>query len=1351
LSFGRNVTLLGLCSFAFAASCAQEEMPQSVWDSRHPGTAAATRPDSGPALEDGGEPAAPGQCVQALAQALPARIAVTSSAAGRPSSAPRVVTVEQIYQQLWPHCAKCHAMGNAFTITDGTDFASPGGESFASKGEEALHHIESSGTTVGARDEAMPPIDPTMGTEGLGWNVLTQMFPNHPIVQAAHLLEAWVSAGKKNSFPIGTAPAAGDRANDAGGDAGGAEGGAPGGYLMSTAVGNGMTNLGNCVPDPSIVATEQPASAALDEKFAKLKRLAFGDGTLADVIGLPEKLSETDLTTWDGDALARMGVIAFDPQYPLWSDDAGKLRFVRVPRGQSIYFDKATQEFQIPPNTRFYKTFLKRIIDTDGNPSWRKIETRLIVARPDTVGPDGKTVQNALYGSYLWNPDETDAVLLGTGDAAHDFVVTGDSLLKEEDGFTDTVLVYETNVNTHAIRHYAVPSSARCVQCHMGSASQDFILGFRPVQLLHRPVGQEGIIEASGTDELSLLQRLVDYGIVTGIDSLADVLPLSRSQGDRLPRNDQELTAQGYMLGNCVHCHNPRGFPSVTFPVLTDVFNLLPGPTGGIFQFPLEKVSPRITRGFNGNVLIPYVTPSLVDNPSFPPTLDPNSGDTQHTIGQGSAWKPKWMPGGGVPGQPAFVYAPWRSLIFRNVDTPFTYTDDFAIYPHMPMNTPGYDDRAKQIMGDWMVSIPAIRKRADIDEYVQPYDLINSNYCSDYDPVQCLNGARTNSDPSVQPYVEVKPGAPQYDAAFAAAQQRLATFHSGARPAEVMDLSADQDRYASFSTFANDIVDTTVDPVCRPTPDEVEAPLLNIPTHAHWVPLDLTQSPGDWVPRRKDWQTVFSMGVTPASTSGCSLGQADVVAAAQANEQCVVNMLKGDDSPVMNSQANTVRQCATKNYDGTKSAVSLDSIRHFATTPFPMGLWDNKPACDWTRDPWKSQGPSVADVLASDPHPWLQGPAGADSTRHVYKQTPGEAVFSMICINCHGPQADSHGRLADNLATMTGGNALVADLRDGFFGPASSPGSNRNRVFASDDTASHYMAWMALGGTQVVIPPAYLTIIGQTPVFGHSRPGGLPPPGSANMLSVARELCLQTLIARPFACGQSGKDASFYSGSQDDPKAIVPLLFNTGDAELWLKLCSFNNPPPVVPYYLDASLQCKELPSHVDSVHADRALLLSPPIDILPDAFETGCPSTGGVQTSCVGDENGNAFSRLTADNHHPWCVLSTNAYAEGKVNQTAIDRLLQSRCTGGTDCDASGNCKGAFPDSNCVYWPVCPKADPATGNFALDDDYGTAALHWAQRGAINAGLSVFLYLDSVTKGTYKVKPDYKSCDALTK
>src|SRR6202041_913404 len=110
----------------------------------------------------------------------------------------------------------------------------------------------------------------------------------------------------------------------------------------------------------------------------------------------------------------------------------------------------------------------------------------------------------------------------------------------------------------------------------------------------------------------------------------------------------------------------------------------------------------------------------------------------------------------------------------------------------------------------------------------------------------------------------------------------------------------------------------------------------------------------------------------------------------------------------------------------------------------------------------------------------------------VYLETPGAAVFKMICINCHGPNADANGRLAQNLATMTGGLANVANFRAGLFGPIGAPETSSNRHLAfgladlpadassswtsatDDDRAARYMPWMALGGTSVEIPLAIL-------------------------------------------------------------------------------------------------------------------------------------------------------------------------------------------------------------------------------------------------------------------------------------
>ena len=333
----------------------------------------------------------------------------------------------------------------------------------------------------------------------------------------------------------------------------------------------------------------------------------------------------------------------------------------------------------------------------------------------------------------------------------------------------------------------------------------------------------------------------MNYGVITGVHAVSDVLPLEASEGARAPRNDQELTAQGYMLGNCSHCHNPNGFPSVKNPVLVDVLNFFPSPDGGIFQFPLEKTSPRIFRGDNGSTPIPYITPSLVDLPVL------------HNAGSDPFYVPKALPGP-TPAQASWmIAAPWRSLIYRNVDSPFTYADDLALFPHMPMNTPGYDCRASRILGDWMVSIPAARKSPDKTEYAQWVDGDDAN------------GGNSVLDMNPQPYVEVKPKDPAYAQAALDAQTRLQTYHEGLNWS-----GGDYSRY-QFCPDTSDIVDPAVlaDPVNHPVPIDnprgivrgnppsVVMPSDGVPDHAHWVVTDLTDLTGPWSPRRPDWESVL--------------------------------------------------------------------------------------------------------------------------------------------------------------------------------------------------------------------------------------------------------------------------------------------------------------------------------------------------------------------------------------------------------------------------------------------------------------------------------------------------------------
>jgi mono/diheme cytochrome c family protein len=1327
---------------ALASGCAQEDLPQSVWDQRHPSSGSGQ--SSSQTSPDG--QVAQGTCHAARAQPLPATLAAT--AAGLDASAPAaaVETVPTLVGRIESACGggACHdsALGG-FQITRPADLLGASGEGFATQGEWALAHIEGDqalpvpgkACTLGdpSSCQAMPEIAPGSPT-GMPWTQRLQTQPDSAVVLLDQRLHQWIAAGKpldQFSVPVTAAAAAS----------------AP--FGVSRLVGDTLTNLGNCIPDPALVGTDTATMDALDAKFAAAARAAPGSGVAQEqVIGLPLRLSDTDLTTFDSTVLARTGVVAYVPGYPLWSDDAGKLRYVRVPRGTAIEFDKATQAFRIPPNTRFYKTFLKRIVDADGNPSYRKIETRLIVSRPDPAAATDQV--QALYGAYQWNADETAATLVTEA-------------LNDGTGFKDQIFTYDCDVNAandiraayssndpplgtldqallsyRAVRHYAMPSSTRCVQCHMGSPSRSFVLGFAPLQIARRPVGQGGVIEPPGPDELTQLQRLIDYGVVQGIGAPTDVVPLEASQGHRTPRNEAELIAQGYVLGNCAHCHNPVGYPSFTFPELAASFDLWPSATGGLFQFPLEKFSPRIQRGVQGDVAIPYITPSLLDNPSYPTgqALDPNIGDVQLLAGvEGtSVWLPKWQGRDGIGD--GFVYAPWRSLIYRNVDTPFSYTDDYAIYPHMPMNTAGFDLRAKQILGSWMVSIPAVRKRPDMDEYVYPYAITLDTKLFSTDDAYYVS----ESDTSPQPYVEVLPDDPRYEGAIAAAEARLAIFGSGFRQGDAQNFGS----RATASPDTSDIVDPEVDLTCHPIPTEHENPLINVPTHAHWVSIDLTVSSSDWAPQ-SDWEdAIVAHQPGPSASAACGSAAAD-----NQRLQTVVDLLPQLqlDGPV-----------------NVPHDANIQTVRDFVSQQVPFGLWVEEPGCDFTGIP------TVAQARAPATHRgWLDGPQGADGTRHVYSESAGAAIFGMVCINCHGPNADSHGRLADNLALMTGGHAQVADFRDGLFGPRSTPGQNRLSVFGAgasagatsstqqawanlwtapyesflaagateqqwaDTWGARYMAFMALGGTEAIIPSSFLANVSHQPFFGELRSAFFDAQTvGANMLSIARSLCLTTLATPPFnATTGEGYLASHANVTGQS------LLFDNGDAQMWLELCALNNPPPVVAYERqdlslppEMVLNAADVSNWTGFLHANTPSI--PPV-ILPSAFLAG--DGAAAATGIVGDQDGRLSATLGAQNLHPWCV--------GDFLHKGLPE-----CVGGADC-LNGTCKGA----DCLGVPLCPASvtTPAVeGGKAWDDASATAALTWATRGAINAAIAVFLYLDELTRSGQAPQPTYNHCELLT-
>jgi mono/diheme cytochrome c family protein len=1179
-------------------------------------------------------------CLPAAAESLPGRTIEAAGDEATPTAVERKVFVTDLFARFRGLCGACHVDNNI-----GMFHADIGSFPDIDRMKVMAALTSDDGTKY------MPPPN----AFGKPWSMRDHGDLDDPVVRLVTELQQWFDQNAPHDvFTVKVTQTAATES-----------------YAMSEEMAQRQTNLGNCVPGRGMVATKEADMDELDARFLAAPTL-------------PDRLDQTDLTTLDSAELARKGVIAFAPAYPLWSEDSGKMRAIRVPHGTSVKFDKASQRFDIPENTRFYKTFLKKITLRDGRTVWRKIETRLIVTRADTQESGAPAVQNALFGTYAWNDDETEALLvkdaLRNGEPFADRMFTYvvdqpryDKLVQSNPRDLQAALAKEENKGI--ARHYAIPGKQRCLECHMGSPSQDFVLGFTPLQIRRRPRGEAGVYEDAGPDEVNQLQRLIDYGVITGVSSPSDIRGLEepqgprtteKPQGSRPPRNQSELLAQAYLLGNCSHCHNPRGFPSIKSPDLAPLLNFLPSDLGGVFQFPLDRVSPLRRRGVKQDITIPYLTPSLRDYPAVDPA-------DAHSVGlyKGGLWTPKWMDClKGIWGMAfcdlfnrddvRFIAAPWRSLVYRNVDTPYIYADDFTVFPHMPRHSAGFDCRAPRIMGDWMVSIPALHK----------------NEGAEYEDNTRLGPYDTNP----QPYEEVKPGEPNYLLALSEVAERLNEFHQGKRYGYCPDRS--------------DIVMpealTTTDPRKLTPPDAIQyadasmklvvMPPDGVPDRAHWIPSDLTEVPGTWSPRRDDWKD-HVVDPTPKAA---------------------------DESPIVVKVPFTLRGLRVTN-----------EMRAYATREIPFGVWQHKAGCDFSGVPRAQdsmfQGSSRPRWMAKN-----RGNPAPDAP--VYMITPGGAVFSNICVNCHGPQADSRGLLAEAISEMTGGAARVANLRDGLLGPPDSPGSNIMRVFDPKtvnsksesltdlDWAARYLSWMALGGTQRAIPNSLLKIVGASLVMGMPRDrGGVTFEASANMLELARRSCMEVLA------WENGTDFNkYFNGGDPSWSENTNLLDKIGDADMWRRLCSVGNRPVVRVPVFDGSTWVLDW---------RRSFLWGEDYGRGP-----------------IMNERGGIDDGIQVDNLMPTCVSADD-----------FDLAPESSRLRTPDGRLAPRCPPAFLEE------VQDQFGTRSRKRAMQVVFDSASMtyffvgrdEWAVRGAANAGISVLLYLREVRNGTIKPKPAYDRCEQL--
>jgi glucose/arabinose dehydrogenase len=207
------------------------------------------------------------------------------------------------------------------------------------------------------------------------------------------------------------------------------------------------------------------------------------------------------------------GFVSYSVQSPLWSDGAGKRRWMALPEGQAIAYS-ADRPWQFPVGTVFVKHF-EMALDERKPERLTPLETRLLVA-----GAGGK-----YYGlTYKWNADATDAEAV-------------------TDGLSEVREVIGPDGTARSLTHY-YPGARECLTCHNPQAGH--VLGVRAAQL----DGPHRVADNAVTNQLTdWAARGLFRDAPDTFDAVAALAPLG---DESLPLQDR---VRSYWDANCSMCH----------------------------------------------------------------------------------------------------------------------------------------------------------------------------------------------------------------------------------------------------------------------------------------------------------------------------------------------------------------------------------------------------------------------------------------------------------------------------------------------------------------------------------------------------------------------------------------------------------------------------------------------------------------------------------------------------------------------------------------------------------------------------------------------------------------------------
>lgn len=233
---------------------------------------------------------------------------------------------------------------------------------------------------------------------------------------------------------------------------------------------------------------------------------------------VPSKISESGMYSDLANKVIAPGLIEFDVNAPLWSDNIKKERFLALPDTSQIGFNM-DGEWDYPNETVLVKNF--RVEMTEGDPNSEKlIETRFMVKHSDGSGWSGY--------SYRWDENESDAVLLADSDT-RPLTITGSNGPYNYD--------------------YYFPSRVECIKCH--TPASGFALGPKTAQ-----ANRDFEYENNVTDNQLRSFNNIEL-FTTDIGEDYSNFPQLAVPSDKNAELDKRVSA--YFDANCAHCHMPGG------------------------------------------------------------------------------------------------------------------------------------------------------------------------------------------------------------------------------------------------------------------------------------------------------------------------------------------------------------------------------------------------------------------------------------------------------------------------------------------------------------------------------------------------------------------------------------------------------------------------------------------------------------------------------------------------------------------------------------------------------------------------------------------------------------------------